>query len=61
MQVGTPSSVAGGSDVEPTKITHVRLVDTWPTAAVQPSPVRVIAGPVTPVDGLQTVAGKLAT
>ncbi len=58
VQVGTPSLAAGASDVDPTKIAQVLVVDWWPTEAVQPSAVSVIVGPVTPVLGLQTVVGK---
>jgi hypothetical protein len=59
VQAGTPSFVAGGRDVDPMKTAQVRVVDTWPTVAVHPSPVRVIVGPVTPVDGLHSDAGML--
>jgi hypothetical protein len=51
--------VAGAREVDPTKIVQVLVVDVWPTRAVQPVAVSVMVGPVTPVLGLQMVAGKL--
>ncbi len=40
---------AGAIGVEPPKIAHVRGVAVWLTVAVQPSGVKAIIGPTTPV------------
>src|SRR5258708_16801623 len=46
---GSPSLLAGASDVEPTYTEQVLVVVVWVTVAVKPSAVTAIVGPTTPV------------
>src|SRR5712664_3626173 len=46
---GSPSLLAGASDVDPTYTEHVFVVVVWVTFAVNPSAVTVMVGPTTPL------------
>src|SRR6266542_3148089 len=55
MHFGSPSLLAGASDVDPTYTAHVLVVVVCDTVAVKPSAVTAMVGPTTPLVTLYAV------